>query len=950
MNLLRLLAVCILVVGVSTPMGMREARAQANTPESLIENLQKILGEAGGLGGLGDNGSVLDRIRSDAEESAKEDEEDAIPNKFRLDPSVELLVRRFCRDELDEADSEFVQLIPLFSAIERDYCQRSGGYLRQIGYEIFEGTFGSEVLSTGAVDDGFVLGVGDQLVITFIGSDANTAEVKVDREGKVALKDLPPIAAAGRSLGEFKKELAARSSAAFLGTEVFASLGAVRKLSILVVGEVGRPGLHRVTALSSVLDVIGVAGGIRKTGSLRKIQVLRRDQVLWIDAYDLIFGTGAGTDFRVMEGDRIVVPSIGPTIAVVGDVRGPAVAELGEGQATADTATALRFAGGLLRPRGNRYFVASFDDQGREQVREVDAASLQLRDGDILSVVRGRNIAVGGVALEGHVRVPGRRALAASPTVAALLRGREALDEDAYLPLAILITQEFSSDRFLPLDLGRVLDFVEDFSLRGGDRLVVLSREDIEYLGGDEVQEIIGSVLDRHDRADEASGGRRDINLRDSTGPGVEAPTLERLSSASRGVASLRDELTDLAAPQSQSRQFSSETAASCRSLDGLAKIVSEVRASRFSNALVPENRRRAGAAEARSNRWECRQIYEDIPGLLPFVLEHVVGLTGEVRRPGVYPVANTTTLAALVGVGGGLTRDVDLSRTEMTTFGAGRANRQLLDLTDGALGAVQIGPGDVVRFSPVESSRETGSVQLLGEFSRPGVFDIRRGERLSEVIARAGGPTAQAYPFGAIFTRERVRLAEEVALRRLARDLRSAVAVAAANGGIDGASVQAFAELTGELTQTPATGRVVIEADPTVLQVRPELDVVLQPGDRVFLPKRPNSVLVTGDVLNPGAMQFQTSKTVDSYIRQAGGFQQSADRNRIFVVFPNGAAQPVSVSAFNFTQIQVPPGSTIVVPKDATPFNAFTITKEVATILSQLAIIAASLAVISDN
>jgi hypothetical protein len=96
--------------------------------------------------------------------------------------------------------------------------------------------------------------------------------------------------------------------------------------------------------------------------------------------------------------------------------------------------------------------------------------------------------------------------------------------------------------------------------------------------------------------------------------------------------------------------------------------------------------------------------------------------------------------------------------------------------------------------------------------------------------------------------------------------------------------------------------------------------------------------------------MQFVSGKSLDTYIRQAGGFQQSADRRRLFVIFPNGSAQPVSVSPFNYTPLRVPPGSAIVVPKDATPFDVFTITREVASLVSQLAITAASLAVISSN
>jgi hypothetical protein len=82
---------------------------------------------------------------------------------------------------------------------------------------------------------------------------------------------------------------------------------------------------------------------------------------------------------------------------------------------------------------------------------------------------------------------------------------------------------------------------------------------------------------------------------------------------------------------------------------------------------------------------------------------------------------------------------------------------------------------------------------------------------------------------------------------------------------------VLALQQVGRQLETVEALGRVVIEADPTVLQVRPELDVVLEPGDRIYMPKRPNFVSIIGDVLNPGALQFLpgTSPALDPARRE---------------------------------------------------------------------------------
>ena len=160
---------------------------------------------------------------------------------------------------------------------------------------------------------------------------------------------------------------------------------------------------------------------------------------------------------------------------------------------------------------------------------------------------------------------------------------------------------------------------------------------------------------------------------------------------------------------------------------------------------------------------------------------------------------------------------------------------------------------------------------------------------------------------------------------------------------------VSTVKDLALTLRTTEAVGRVVIEADPTVLDVRPELDTLLQPGDVVHMPKRPNHVTVSGEVYNPGTIQFRAGKTADKYIDAAGGVTRTADDGRTFVVLPNGEAQRVAVSAWNFTEVHIPPGSTLVIPRDPKPFDLLAFSTNIADLLSKLAITAASLVVIQQ-
>ncbi len=872
---------------------------------------------------------------------------EAWPAAAEADDTDQLL-ERFCAGTAERSDDLLRIVARNLSRLEADYCLRARQVLRQYGYDVFATAVEPGRLAVGAVGDDYVLGVGDELVVSFHGQVALTVTTAVDREGRVILPDLPPIAAAGRSFGRFRRELEARTKAALLGTQVFASVANLRLLSVMVVGEVARPGTHQVTGLASIVDALGAAGGVKPTGSLRMIQVQRGNRVQWVDLYDLLFGLGQSHQLGVMDGDRIVVPSIGPTIGIAGDVKRRGVYELPEGRSALRAAQALAFACRPMRPRGNRFLQITFQDSGGQLVVE-HGGDMQagVRDGDILVVQRRQDVQAGTVELAGHVRVPGPRALAQVQTVKGLVQSTAAMRDNPYLPFAVLETTDPTTQarRLFPVDLQAILAGGQDFRLREFDRLIVLGAEDIRYLSSPDVQEIIFSSetarLFALPETDAAAPPR--FALPTVPGDAVD----ESAATGGEGIAAAAGPRR----PDDAGEEDGVEVAAPvCDGLVRLTEIVQGGRSGRYANAvrLADGDRQRMPSV-----RLPCPEIFESEGQLLPFALEHVVAVNGEVRRPGAYPVADETSLDALVAVAGGLTQEVDLTRLELSRFdpdsykGLSENSREMIDLSQTAVEKVAVSPGDVVRFNPVFTDRDVGPVVLLGEFVRPGIYEIRRGETLSQMMRRAGGLTAQAYPYGAIFLRERVRRAEQQGFLRASRELSSALTVTAIQRGVDPSALLTLQQISDQLSKLQAIGRVVIEADPTVLQVRAELDTVLEPGDRILIPKRPNFVSIIGDVLNPGAQQFVPGTKGDRYIRQAGGFQRSADQDRVFVVYPNGQAQPLSLSAWNYRPVQIPPGSTIVVPKDPAPFDFLTFAREVTDLVSKVALTAASLSVL---
>ena len=217
--------------------------------------------------------------------------------------------------------------------------------------------------------------------------------------------------------------------------------------------------------------------------------------------------------------------------------------------------------------------------------------------------------------------------------------------------------------------------------------------------------------------------------------------------------------------PPFDKAQFAQQSLQICRGLQQLVAIATTGRPGLFANAIysVASGNSVPSSAEDTKidNIFPCPSIFDKYPELLPLIVENATNaLEGEVRIPGPYPIVAGTSLSSVVDEAGGLAREVDLKRVEVTHFsvnnleGNSRTDRQLVQLNATDLERVALSPGDIVRFNPVVTDRDNGLVSLTGEFRRPGFFDIVRGERLSQLIARAGGFTEEAYPYGAVFTR----------------------------------------------------------------------------------------------------------------------------------------------------------------------------------------------------
>jgi hypothetical protein len=145
------------------------------------------------------------------------------------------------------------------SHLEEIYSKRAGTSLDQYGYDLVGNGGTISALQIGAIQDDYILGQGDAIIVTLRGQENDTYNAFVDRDGNVTLPRLRPISASGRRFGDFRAELNSAIKQGFLQTQAYITMGQVRQISVNVVGEVTNPGVYALSGLSTMLDALKVS-------------------------------------------------------------------------------------------------------------------------------------------------------------------------------------------------------------------------------------------------------------------------------------------------------------------------------------------------------------------------------------------------------------------------------------------------------------------------------------------------------------------------------------------------------------------------------------------------------------------------------------------------------------------------------------------------------------------
>jgi polysaccharide biosynthesis/export protein len=285
----------------------------------------------------------------------------------------------------------FQPIIPEFappsppSRIEAIYSERAGRPLTQFGYDILGVPMAANAAPLGGIQDSYVLGIGDELIIDLRGQENVTYRQRINRDGQIAIPRLAPIPLAGRSLGEARGDLERRIGESFISTNVFISVGQVRQMSVLVTGEVRVPGTRILGGLATPLDAILLSGGIAKTGSLRNVSLIRGDRAIPLDFYALLTQGTLADVGGLRNGDRIYVPPLNRTVAVAGFVKRPGIYELPAGQAGLGADVLMGLAGGVEIENAYRLSKTQIQPDGSTQLASI-APKGTVGSGEVLLV------------------------------------------------------------------------------------------------------------------------------------------------------------------------------------------------------------------------------------------------------------------------------------------------------------------------------------------------------------------------------------------------------------------------------------------------------------------------------------------------------------------------------------------------------------------------------------
>jgi protein involved in polysaccharide export with SLBB domain len=635
----------------------------------------------------------------------------------------------------------------------------------------------------------YILGPNDQLNINVYGNSTVSWKLDVSPEGTINIPGVGILTVAGKTIehatADIKSKLAANNYAVGNGTSVQVSLGNIRSIKVIMVGQLMKPGTYTLPSLATAFNALYAAGGPNNNGTFRQIEIIRNNSIVRrLDVYDFLVKGDQKNNITLQDQDIIRVPTYRTRVELAGQVKIPAQFEVLPGETLQDV---LNFAGGFTDSAYTaRITVSQISDQQRRltDVIESDYQNYIPLRGDKFFVGSVLNRFENRVTIKGAVFRPGQYELQKGMTLYQLIQNAAGLREDAFEGRGtILRLKPDNSTEILAFNVKNVAGQVTN---------IPLQREDVVN---------IASIFD------------------------------------------LRDSLQ--------------------------------------------------------------------------------VTINGQVRRPGTFAYADSMKVADLILKAGGFTEGASPIRIEVARR-TNNADPQSKSSTvanvftinaDRSLkpgdGDFVLHPFDIVSVYSLPGYEKQKTVKVEGEVLYPGVYTLqKKDEKVSDLVARAGGLTVSADVDGATLRRD------NIAILGLDRDKTDVASINHEREERFNHLRKVYKDSTGTDSSQMRNNYIGIDMAAILKSPGSSIDLLLENGDIIRVPKQEQVVRVNGEVLYPSAVIYSPGKSFKDYVLNAGGFAPEALKRGAYIVYPNGTVKGTGKFLFFNSHPEVKPGSEIYVPQ----------------------------------
>lgn len=798
---------------------------------------------------------------------------------------------------------------------------------KRFAADLFEVRFATFQGTEGGIAEDYVLGVGDQLQVNVFGSATFEVPAKVDGRGELVIPKVGTVKVGGLSLAKARQAVQAKVGQNFSRSTVDLAVTKLREVRVFVIGEVYKPGSFLVPSLSSLVNVLGMAGGPTPLGSFRQIRVMRGGKAVHtVDLYPLRAEGLGNLNFGFQSGDTVFVPVVAHTVLLEGAFM-RVTAQAGENTKEDVAAEENRLAGESEEQRSMRLQIERLEAvlaKGDSEIPALNqapnASKVQTNPAPAPMNVNERlklqerlqllkdELKAKQLAARGDQRVPEK------PEA-----GREHLGQPEWLKRWQLEGKApVMQFEMLPGEtVGDALRFAGGFALGAfQDKLTLRRLEssgastvlDVPLPAGSATPLLRGDVLsalplmDRLQRLVQVEGWARV--------PGAFART-EGLR-----VGDLLKRENQLLADTYRGRGEIVRTLVDGRTRYLAFDLGKALEGDPAHNLLLEDR-----------DRIELHRVQD-------LRLHRTVTVVGPVARPGRYefhegmrasdllfragvPQVNADRLVAELAH----TRDgkpSDVRRLDLTRL-LSSENASPVQLVDDALNPL-IEPFDQLSVFARPDYRPHRSVTLSGQVVRPGVYTLDQEDLgLKAILARAGGLTPDAMVQGAIFLRkmgevdpEKLRAAQIAGVETLDPTANGI------NQILERLGETKRQPLTGQLLKTPLLhglsdgnlNRMVVNVA-AALKGDSKADVTLQDGDEIIIPRRTDAAYVVGEAASPfAAYKVGAGMTVRQVLRLAGGTTRNADTWNIRLLKADGRIMDSWVMSRT-----VEPGDAVLVP-----------------------------------